>query len=306
VPSARARGRDVFGLLLLDKPAGVSSNHALQRIKRLYQASRAGHTGSLDPLATGMLPILFGSGTRLSGYLLDSHKEYRATATFGVATATGDADGKVTVDRSADPPPPVDAVTAALAQFHGEISQVPPMYSALKRGGVPLYRLARRGVDVERAPRRVVIDALALEQYRWPQLVLTVRCSKGTYIRTLVEDIAAALGTVAHVASLRRLSVGPFEGATMHTLDGLETTARCGGLEMLDALLLPPDRALPGWPAVEVDAVTAARLVQGQPVAAAPAWPPGSVRVYAEPHRFIAIARVTAEGQLAPERVFRR
>jgi tRNA pseudouridine55 synthase len=306
VPSARARGRDVFGLLLLDKPAGVSSNHALQRAKRLYQASRAGHTGSLDPLATGMLPILFGSGTRLCGYLLDSRKEYAATGFLGIATTTGDAEGEVTVDRSGEPAPSPDAVADVLRRFVGEISQVPPMYSALKRDGVPLYRLARRGVDVERAPRRVVIDTLVLEEYRWPHLVLTVRCSKGTYIRTLVEDIAAALGTVGHVVALRRLAVLPFAGYPMHALDSLQATADAGGLDALDALLLPPDLALPDWPAVELDAAAATRLGQGQAVPAEPVWPLGAVRVYAKPRRFIALGTVTAEGRLEPERVFRR
>jgi tRNA pseudouridine55 synthase len=274
-------------------------------VKRLYQAARAGHTGSLDPLATGMLPILFGSATRLGGYLLDAKKEYRTTALLGIATATGDADGEVTLDRSGDTPPTPDAVAEVLGRFTGEISQVPPMYSALKRDGVPLYRLARRGVEVERAPRRVVIEALVLEEYRWPHMVLTVRCSKGTYIRTLVEDIAAALGTVAHVAALRRLSVAPFEGRQMHELDGLRAAEEAGGLDALDALLLSPDLALPDWPAVELDAALATRFGQGQAVAAESAWPSGAVRVYAAPERFIALGTVTADGLLTPERVFR-
>jgi len=305
VANARARGRDVFGLLLLDKPAGISSNHALQRVKRLYQAARAGHTGSLDPLATGMLPILFGSGTRLCGYLLDSRKEYRTTATLGVATSTGDAEGEITLDRSGDSPPSADAVTDVLRRFVGEISQVPPMYSALKRDGVPLYRLARQGIDVERAPRRVTIDALVLEEYRWPRLTLTVQCSKGTYIRTLVEDIAVALGTVGHVAVLRRLAVLPFVGQPMHSLDSLQTVAAAGGLPALDTFLLAPELALPSWPAVELDADAATRLGQGQTVAAKPGWPLGEVRIYAQPQRFIALGVVTAEGRLEPQRVFR-
>jgi tRNA pseudouridine55 synthase len=278
----------------------------LQRVKRLYQASRAGHTGSLDPLATGMLPILFGSGTRLCGYLLDSRKEYRTTARLGIATTTGDAEGEVTVDRSEEAAPSPDAVADALRQFVGEISQVPPMYSALKRDGVPLYRLARRGVEVERAPRRVVIDALVLEDYRWPHLALTVRCSKGTYIRTLVEDIATALGTVGHVAALRRTAVVPFAGYPMHTLDNLQAVAGAGGLDGLDALLLPPDLALPDWPAVEIDADAATRLGQGQAVGAGAAWPLGAVRVYSHERRFIALGTVTAEGWLEPQRVFHR
>ncbi|MEO8465084.1 MAG: tRNA pseudouridine(55) synthase TruB [Gammaproteobacteria bacterium] len=303
--NARARGRDVFGLLLLDKPAGASSNHALQRVKHLYQAARAGHTGSLDPLATGMLPILFGSGTRLCGYLLDSGKEYSTTARLGIATTTGDAEGEVIADRSGEAPPSLDAVADVLRRFVGEISQVPPMYSALKRDGVPLYSLARRGIEVERAPRRVTIEALVLEEYRWPHLALTVRCSKGTYIRTLVEDIAVALGTVGHVAALRRLAVLPFVGQPMHSLDSLQTAATAGGLNALDAFLLPPDLALPDWPAVELDGPAVTRLSQGQAVPAEPNWPRGEVRVYAQPRRFIALGTVTTEGRLEPQRVFR-
>jgi tRNA pseudouridine55 synthase len=180
------------------------------------------------------------------------------------------------------------------------------MYSALKRGGVPLYRLARRGIDVERAPRRVVISALALEEYRWPHVVLRVRCSKGTYIRTLVEDIAAGLGTVAHVAALRRLSVVPFAGRAMHELDGLRATDAAGGLPALDSLLLSPDLALPDWPAIELREAEATRFTQGQALTAEAAWPAGAVRVYAEQARFIALGTVTRERQLEPERVFRR
>jgi tRNA pseudouridine55 synthase len=304
VSSVRAPSRDVFGLLLLDKPVGMSSNQALQRVKRLYGAARAGHSGSLDPLATGMLPIFFGAATHLCSYLLDSRKEYRTTAQLGVSTTTGDAEGEVVSDRSGEPPPSADAVDRTLARFVGEIEQVPPMYSALKRGGVPLYRLARRGVEVERASRRVVIDELALEEYRWPQLTLRVRCSKGTYVRTLVEDIAQALGTVGHVAALRRIAVLPFTGP-MHTLAAVGAAA-VAGTEALDALLLPPDAAIPGIPPVSVSAATATRLAHGQSVPAEPAWPPGIVRVYSEEGAFLALGQVTGDGRLAPQRVFRR
>jgi tRNA pseudouridine55 synthase len=242
----------------------------------------------------------------LCGYLLDSRKEYRTTAVLGVATTTGDAEGEVTLDRYQDAPPSLDAVSSVLRQFVGEISQVPPMYSALKRDGVPLYRLARRGIDVERAPRRVVIDSLVLEEYRWPQLTLTVQCSKGTYIRTLVEDIAASLGTVGHVGALRRLAVVPFAGYPMHSLESLQTLAATGGLDALDRVLLSPDLALPDWPSVELDASAAARLGQGQAVPAEPDWPVGAVRVYGRPQRFIALGTVTADGRLQPQRVFQR
>ncbi len=218
------RGRDVRGVLLLDKPRGLTSNHALQRVKRLYDASKAGHTGSLDPLATGMLPICFGAATRLGGFLLDAHKSYRVTACLGTATDTDDADGAIVEERAA--PIPVEAdVRAALVRFVGEIEQVPPMYSALKRDGVPLYRLARRGVTVEREARRVTIHALTFERYAWPELELSIRCSKGTYVRTLVVDIASALGTLGHVRELRRSSVDPFRAEQMTSLETLEDLA---------------------------------------------------------------------------------
>lgn len=303
--AARPPSRDLFGLLLLDKPAGLSSNQALQRVKRLYQADKAGHAGSLDPLATGMLPVFFGSATRLAAFLLDARKVYRVTATLGVATTTGDAEGEVTSDRSAEPPPALDTLRRAVAGFHGEIEQIPPMYSALKRGGVPLYRLARAGLEVERAPRRVVIEELVLEQYDWPSLTLRVRCSKGTYVRTLVEDIARAVGTVGHVRVLHRLGVEPFLEHEMHGLPDLETAAR-EGLTALDTRLLPPDAALASWPSVVLEEHAAERLCHGQNQPAGPDWPPGAVRVYGPGGRFIAVGTVTAERQLAPDRVFVR
>jgi tRNA pseudouridine55 synthase len=291
--------------LLLDKPRGLSSNQALQRVKRLFDAAKAGHAGSLDPLATGMLPIFFGAATRLAAYLLEARKVYLVTGRFGVATETGDAEGRIVAERDT-PPPPRDELAAVLERFRGEIEQVPPMYSALKRGGVPLYRLARRGEEVERAPRRVRIDELALDAYQWPEATLTVRCSKGTYVRTLIEDIAAALGTVGHVAALRRVAVEPFESAPMHPLAALENCAAAGGRAALDATLLPPDAALAGWPVVRVPAEVAARLARGQTVPGGAGRPNELVRVYADPDDFVAIARVGAEGQLVPERVFRR
>jgi tRNA pseudouridine55 synthase len=303
VSEPRARGRDIAGLLLLDKPHGLTSNGALQRVKRLYQAAKAGHTGSLDPLATGMLPICFGAATRVGGYLLDAHKTYHVVARLGVATDTGDAEGQI-VREETSPIPTLAEVTRTLPRLVGEMEQIPPMYSALKRGGVPLYRLARRGVEVPRAPRRVVIHSMELVSYAWPDLTFVVRCSKGTYVRVLVTDLAIVLGTCGHVRELRRLSVEPFEGRRMHTLDELTGIAASGGLPALDALLLPADSALPDWPEIVLDAATAARLAQGQAVIGDPAWPRGLVRVYAPVHAFLAIGEVSAEGWLAPKRVF--
>ena len=300
-----ARGRDVRGILLLDKPRGITSNRALQRVKRLYGAAKAGHTGSLDPLATGMLPICFGAATRLGGFLLDAGKTYRVTGRFGVATDTGDADGTVT-ERRDGPRPSESELLAALARFRGAIDQTPPMYSALKHDGVRLYELARSGTEVPRTPRRVSIHELRLERYAWPDAELFVRCSKGTYVRTLVGDLAAALGTVGHVTALRRLAVEPFDGEPMTTLETLAALAADGDTAALDARVLPADRALPGWPSVLLTAEAAARIAHGQSVAADPAWPGGRVKVYGEPGELLAIAEVTPERRLAPQRVFAR
>jgi tRNA pseudouridine55 synthase len=295
----------VFGLLLLDKPLGLSSNRALQRAKHLYAADKAGHAGSLDPLATGMLPIFFGAATRIAAFMLEARKTYRVTAKLGSATTTGDAEGETIEVRQHTAPLESAVVSAAVSGFVGEIEQVPPMYSALKRGGVPLYRLARSGVEVERSPRRVVIEALIIERYEWPELTLHVRCSKGTYVRTLVEDIARAAGTLGHVAALRRLAVSPFPEAAMRTLAELEAAA-AGGLAALDELLLSPDAALEGWPSARLPPDEVARLAHGQAVAADPAWPCGQVKVYADSGRLIAIGLVTAERRLEPTRVFLR
>lgn len=305
VTDARLPAREVFGLLLLDKPSGLSSNRALQRAKRLYRAAKAGHAGSLDPLATGMLPIFFGAATRLAAFMLEARKTYRVTAKLGIATSTGDAEGEPIATRADEAPPEPAVVAAAVRRFVGEIDQVPPMYSALKRGGVPLYRLARSGVEVERAPRRVRIEELTLERYQWPELTLRVHCSKGTYVRTLVEDIAAAAGTIGHVAALRRLSVSPFPEAQMRTLAEIETAAG-QGFESLDRLLLPPDAALEGWPTARVGPAEVSKLAQGQAVPADPELPCGHVKVYADSGGLVAIGVVTAERQLSPKRVFLR
>jgi tRNA pseudouridine55 synthase len=305
VPKVRDSTGELFGLLLLDKPAGLSSNRALQRVKRLVGAAKAGHAGSLDPLATGMLPIFFGAATRLTGYLLAARKTYRVAAMLGKATATGDAEGATTIDRSSEAPPARSQVVAALAAQTGEIEQIPPMFSALKRDGVPLYRLARQGLAVPREPRRVVIEDVRLESYVWPMLTLTVRCSKGTYVRTLVEDIAKLAGTVGHVASLRRLAVDPFAEGDMHTLDTLETAIGVD-LEAVERLLLPADAALAGWPATRLTAADAVRLGHGQSVALPAPVEVGLVKVYGPEDQLVAIATATGDGQLWPERVFIR
>lgn len=297
----RAKGRDVRGILLLDKPGGMTSNAALQRVKRMFDAAKAGHTGSLDPLATGMLPICFGAATKLSGYLLEARKTYAVVAAFGAATDTGDSDGEI-VERSDAPPPDRDRVVRALASFLGDSEQVPPMYSALKRGGRPLYELARRGIDVERAARHVRIDAIELKSYRWPECRFDVTCSKGTYVRTLVADIAIALGTLGHVTGLRRLAVEPFDSDAMVDLDVLERAA-ANGFDALDGFLLPVDSPLAGWPRVDLDAARADRLAHGQRVPAEPDWPRGVVRVDTG-SGFLGIGEVLPEGELVSRRLF--
>jgi tRNA pseudouridine55 synthase len=299
----RAPGRDVRGILLLDKPQGLTSNQALQRAKRLFQAAKAGHTGSLDPLATGMLPICFGPATKLSGYLLDARKTYAVQAELGVATDTGDADGKVT-QRSSAPPPEPARVRVVLGSFVGESAQVPPMYSALKQDGRRLYELARQGLIVERTARTVCIYALHLDRYAWPELAFTVRCSKGTYIRSLVADVAAALGTLAHVTALRRLEVGAFPQDAMLDLEALERAAS-DGLEALDRRLLPMDSAVRDWPAVTLPEAAERALREGRRVKDRSA-PQGLVRLYAVDGRFFGVGEISAEGELAARRLFLR
>lgn len=294
--------RDIHGILLLDKPSGLSSNAALQRVRRLYRARKAGHTGSLDPLATGVLPVCFGQATRISGLLLDADKGYIATLTLGSATATGDAEGEV-IARAAVPPLDAAGVARVLAGFRGIRPQQPPMYSALKHRGERLYVLARRGVEVERPARPVAIHDLRLLELGDSRLEFEVYCGKGTYVRTLGEDIARALGTVGHLTGLRRTRFGPFDGRPLVTLAVLETLASQGREPGLDALLLPCDAALGGYPAVAVAADQALRFRHGQgiPVAA----PAGvRVRIYGPDGTLLGLGQAAADGRrIAPVRL---
>ncbi|ABI57288.1 tRNA pseudouridine(55) synthase TruB [Alkalilimnicola ehrlichii MLHE-1] len=298
---ARKHLRRVNGILLLDKPAGLSSNQALQRAKRLFQARKAGHTGSLDPLATGLLPLCFGEATKVSGFLLDADKHYQVRCRLGVTTDTGDAEGEV-LEETPVPALDADRVEAALAGFRGDIEQVPPMYSALKHKGQRLYKLAREGKEVNREPRPVRINGLTLVALEGDTLALDVRCSKGTYVRTLVEDIGRALGCGAHVIGLRRTGLGPFDDPDMFTLEALEAAAG-EGLEALDNCLLPMDSALVQWPAVELAEDVAFFLMQGQPV-----WVPripeaAWLRLYTREGRFLGMGCPDAEGRIAPKRL---
>ena len=292
------------GILLLDKPGGVSSNHALQQVKRLFQAAKAGHTGSLDPLATGLLPLCLGHTTKFSGFLLDADKRYRVTVTLGVTTDSADADGNVLATRPIDG---VDAaaVQAVLPRFTGSIEQLPPMYSAVKHQGQRLYKLAREGKEVERTPRTVQIFALELRRFTPPTLELDVHCSKGTYVRTLAEEIGAALGCGAHVSALRRTGVGPYvEGETgFVTMAEVEAAAEQEGFAALDALLLPLDSVLGHCPALRLSADAAFYLRQGQPVLVPQAPTEGMVRLYAAGDEFLGIGVILDDGRVQPKRL---
>lgn len=301
------KGRPVDGILVLDKPAGITSNGALQQVKRLFQAAKAGHTGSLDPLATGVLPLCFGEATKLSQFLLDADKRYLTTMKVGVVTETGDADGEV-VDELPVPSLDADKVEAVVSGFRGTIHQVPSMYSAIKVDGTPLYKLARQGIEVERKSREVTIQSLIVTDIREDEIDLDICCTKGTYVRTLVEDIGRALGSGAHVTALRRLQSGPFEIEKAVSLDELTALAETGdGFAAMDNLLQPMSSAVTDWPLVELTEITASYLEQGQPVLVANAPTCGWVQIHAETDReatrFLGVGEVLDDGRIAPRRL---
>lgn len=262
--AAKIRWRDVHGILLLDKPAGLSSNQALQKVRQLFRAAKGGHTGSLDPLATGLLPICFGEATKIAGLLIGSSKAYETECLLGVCTDSADANGNVVETR---PVPELDADTIerALSAFRGDILQVPPMYSALKRDGERLYQLARRGESIEIEPRAVAVHRFDLCERQGNRLRLYVECGSGTYVRSLVRDLGDALGCGAHVTALRRLWVDPFRSPEMVTLERLEALS-AEGIEALDSLLLPIEAGLAAYPEVILDEAQGRRLAQGQAV----------------------------------------
>ena len=288
------------GILLLDKPPGLSSNAALQRVRSLYDREKAGHVGSLDPLATGMLPICLGEATKVAGDVLDGRKCYQFSVALGVRTATGDTEGEV-IATAAVPVLTRAGLEATLSGFIGRQQQVPPMYSALKRDGEPLYRLARAGVTVERAARDIELFALSVISMSQASLDLELLCSKGTYVRVLAEDIAARLGTCGHVSRLRRLYVEPFMSEPMHTLESL-TQARSTGT---GPALIPADRALMHLSAVVLPPVAAERLRQGQRVAAE-LLPPGTrVRLYGTAGEFLGVGTADGSGGVQPRRLLK-
>jgi len=293
------KGRAVHGVVLLDKPLKVSSNHALQRVKRLFNANKAGHTGSLDPLATGMLPICLGEATKISAFLLDADKTYRFKCKLGEKTATGDAEGEVIASRPFEHIQLSD-IEQCLPELSGDIMQVPPMYSALKKDGQRLYDLARQGIEIERKARPVTIYSLDLLAFESGEVELEARCSKGTYVRTLAEDLGEKLGCGAYVTELRRTSVGLYQTQVI-TLEQLEELAE-GGEDSLDAILLELDSAITDWPKVELDADSAYYIKLGQPVQIARAPTEGLVRIYDE-ERFIGVGKILDDGRVAPKRM---
>jgi tRNA pseudouridine55 synthase len=289
------------GILLLDKPVGLSSNAALQRVRRLLGGVKAGHTGSLDPLASGMLPICIGEATKLAGAMLAGNKAYTFRLQLGVRTATGDAEGEA-VERCPIPALDTARVEQALAGFRGATQQVPPMYSALKRQGEPLYRLARRGETVERAPRGIHLYLLELVERGADWLDLRVACSTGTYVRVLGEDIASALGTCGYLASLRREYVEPFRGQPMVTLDALERLVSEPGK---GDWLLPGDAGVPQFPPVRLDAAAARALRHGQSIPdPAGSGPGGIVRLYGADGGFMGLGERDPAGRLKVRRLF--
>jgi tRNA pseudouridine55 synthase len=302
VARRRNRGRNVNGVLLLDKPVGITSNAALQRVKRLFNANKAGHTGSLDPLASGMLPICLGEATKISGFLLSADKEYRTVVKLGVTTDSGDAEGEIIQTR------PLGEISHAQVQevlesFLGQSLQIPPMYSAIKRNGQPLYKLARQGVEVEREPRKITLHSLKLLRLEGDEIELDVRCTKGTYIRVLAEDIGEALGCGGHVAALRRTGVGALDEYPMHSAESLQALAEESGNAALDELLLPMDLMLPDWPEVRLSEDASFYLCQGQPVFVPQLKDRGLVRLYAGDKRFLGLGTVLDDGRVAPKRL---
>jgi len=304
----RRRGRDIHGVLLLDKPQGLSSNDVLQKVKRIFNANRAGHTGALDPLATGMLPICLGEATKFSQYLLDSDKRYRVIARLGQRTDTSDADGAVIDER------PVafsqQQLDDALDSFRGETQQVPSMYSALKYQGRKLYEYAREGIEVPREARSIVVYELQFIRWEGDELELEIHCSKGTYIRTIIDDLGEKLGCGAHVIMLRRLQVATYPVGNMVTLEqlnGLLEQANAEGLapgEKLDPLLMPMDSPASAFPEVNLLTIVAAYFKQGQPVQASGVPASGLVRVTeGDERKFIGMAEIDDDGRVAPRRL---
>ena len=305
----RKSGRSVNGVLLVNKPIGLTSNKVLQKVRWLYDANRVGHTGALDPLASGVLPLCFGEATKFSQYLLDSNKYYRSTYTLGVSTTTGDSEGEIISLRDASKITS-QKVEEKIKDFLGEIDQVPSMYSALKHNGQPLYKLARQGIEIDRPARRITIFDYRIIDFRSgdnPEVDVEVHCSKGTYIRSLAEDLGEALGCGAHVTALHRFKAGPFDETQTISLDQLEKLKEQGAVDELDQLLKPVDTPVSDFSAVEFDDITARYFQLGQAITSNKAFHQGQegdiVRVFREDDEFLGIGILTEDGKVAPKRL---
>ena len=305
----RRRGRDVGGVIVLDKPTGWSSNDAVQQVKKLFQAAKVGHTGSLDPLATGALPLCFGEATKFSQFLLDSDKRYLTKVRLGIATDSGDADGNVVAERQVGNMPK-QRIDHALNAFRGAIEQVPSMFSAVKHKGQPLYKLARQGIQVEREARPVTIYRNDIVDFDGERLTLDIHCSKGTYVRTIAHDLGEALGCGAHVYALRRLAAGPYDEADMVAVEELQRLQQHGDL---DTALLPIASTVRHWPPLALAEALAFYIKQGQPVLVPHAPTSGWVRLYAAAtspteaarcdDHFIGVGEILDDGRVAPRRL---
>ncbi len=296
------KGRPVSGILLLDKPSGLSSNQALQQIKRVFGARKAGHTGTLDPFATGMLPICLGEATKVAHYLTDASKAYSAKIVLGQQTSTGDPEGEV-IETTPIPEFLAEDLEEVLGTFAGELEQTPPMYSALKKDGKRLYQLAREGVEVARDPRRIWVHELSLVEHGKNWLAINVVCSKGTYIRVLAEDIARGLGTVGYCQRLRRTAVGPFGGAQIYQIEELERRAE-QGLDSLDRCLIPADAALGHLPALQVAEHFIPAVINGNAIAVDADCLQGLVRIYGPKQEFLGVGELLAGARLQPRKMF--
>jgi len=296
------KGRNITGIVVIDKPTGRSSNHVLQQVKRLFDAKKAGHTGALDPLATGVLPICLGEATKVSSYLLDADKAYHVTCKLGEVTDSGDADGEV-LSTSDIPEFDEQTIVDLLPRFMGEQDQVPPMFSALKYKGQPLYKLARQGIEVERKSRRITIYDIQLLSITKESFTLAVRCSKGTYIRTLVEDISHALGSGGHVVMLRRVTAAGYDLEQAITIEQLEAIAE-KGLDVLDEELLPTEDALSEWPSIIATDEMVVALRHGQTIKVEQDYLSANVRLFDMGKTFLGLGEMSEQGIVAPKRVF--
>ena len=298
----RKRGRDIHGVFLLDKPQGMSSNDIMQKVKRIFQANKAGHTGALDPLATGMLPICLGEATKFSQFLLDADKRYLVTAKLGERTDTSDAEGQIFDTREVNVKTP--EILTALEQFRGDILQVPTMFSALKHNGKPLYEYARQGITVEREARPITIFELNFIEYNAPYLTLEVHCSKGTYIRTLVDDLGEVLGCGGHVTMLRRTAVADYPTEKMLDWHALQSLAEQQDLNLLDALLLPMDTAVAKLPALTLNESQTQGIGFGQRIKFDnPNRLQGQVRLFSHENRFLGVAVIDENNVIRPQRL---